>query len=782
VLPLLTRSLSKVKHRIGEDWGMIMHKTSAVLLLSIWCSSTGISASEPRPAQETQLKNLERRVQAVYASVKPAVVLVSREVETRQTRSGVIVREDGLVLTYPMSGRNVRPGDRVIVHLAGGRRVNATALGWSNEWGVAMVKITEPGPWPHVPLGKAAALRPGEPCVALGYPLAPGHRYDSEPALRLGCITKSAGTFWGVSSCWLQSGDFGSGLFDLEGRLVGVTSQPPGRYGGSIHATTELVKTHWDDLVAGKNLDFTRCNASDKPAAESSASPDTPSQPEADASRMATATAKVKSATVRLQRFGRQGGSWSGVIVTSDGYIITCAHPRQLPGEKLLVSLADGRNVAASALGTNWIADIAVSKISEQGPWPCVPMGDSTVMKPQDPCLLAGYPSKTGLGFLLSGRQPDLRRIKIADTPQNKRSEATWSCFLATAFRPDEMKHGDSGGGVFDLNGRVLAVNQSMSSPDLGIHGRVELFKNQWDMLVAGKPFHVLQGEPLAELADGFRLAAKRLPPFAVEVFGDGKRIALGTIVRADGRILTKASELRGVLSCRMPDGRKLSATVEKVSRPYDLAVVKVEAADLGVVQWSQAEAPTVGTLVSAIIPGESPRVGVVCHATRAIPPEHGRLGADLRDSEQGLTIVDMRAGTTQSSFHKGDVIVHVEDHPTPNRQTYRQLLEPASGEPLALAGDRVRVGVKRGKDSLEVQAVLVPRESHPRSDISPRCTGFPMAFDADIPLASPVLLPPDLCGGPVIDAAGLVVGVAIACRPTPLVLPASLARKFLTD
>jgi hypothetical protein len=56
------------------------------------------------------------------------------------------------------------------------------------------------------------------------------------------------------------------------------------------------------------------------------------------------------------------------------------------------------------------------------------------------------------------------------------------------------------------------------------------------------------------------------------------------------------------------------------------------------------------------------------------------------------------------------------------------------------------------------------------------------MAFDADIPLASPVLLPPDLCGGPVIDAAGLVVGVAIACRPTPLVLPASLARKFLTD
>jgi len=687
-----------------------------------------------------------------------------------------------------MSYRNIRAGDSVTVHLSDGRREKATALGWSNEWGIAMLKITEKGPWPHVQLDKTAALRPGQLCVAVGYPMAPGNRYEQEPALRLGCVTKSAGSLWITSSCLLQLGDFGSGLFDLDARLVGVTTQMFGFNGGAIHTPTELVKAHWDDLAAGKNVDFIRCVASDKAAGVSVKSSGMPSQPKTDASSVAAATKKVIKATVKLQTPGGKGGHWSGVIVTSDGYIITCAHSNQVPGQKLVVSFADGRHAAGTALGTNRITDIAVVKITEKGPWPYVPMGDSFALKPLDPCLRTGYPGKAGF-VLFSGWQPEVHRIKIADRPQNNVNKSAWSCFLATeAQSGNEMIPGESGGGVFDLQGRVVAVNQESQPPTFGIHGRVELFKNQWDLLIAGKPFDVIQGEPLADVADAFRRTAKRLPPFAVEVLSDGKQIALGTIVRSDGGILTKASELHGAISCRLADGRTLAATIQKVASQYDLAVLKVEATNLPVAEWGPSEELSVGSLVAAIIPGKSPRVGVVCHVARPIPADYGHLQVELHDSDRGLEIAGLAAGPIptpiQSPFRKGDVIVHIEDHPTPNCQACRVLLEPASGKPIALAGDRVRIGVKRGKETLEIQAVLAPRD-YQEFEFSPRNSGFASAFDIDIPLMPERALPfapSSLCSGPIIDRVGVVVGVAIACRPQPLVLPASIVRKFLAE
>jgi S1-C subfamily serine protease len=240
--------------------------------------------------------------------------------------------------------------------------------------------------------------------------------------------------------------------------------------------------------------------------------------------------------------------------------------------------------------------------------------------------------------------------------------------------------------------------------------------------------------------------------------------------------ILTKASELRAPIACQMRDGRVLSARTRKVARKYDLAVLKVEAINLPVAEWSQSEGPSVGALVSAIIPGKPPLVGVVSHSARPVPPQFGQLEVDLGDTVQGLETVGAVPIGINAPFRKGDVILHIEGHPMPNRQAYRKLLEPASGEAPALAGDRVRVGIKRGKDALEVQAVLVPRNLPAWANVSSRCAGFPSAFDADI------LLAPHQCGGPIIDGAGLVVGVAIACRPWSLILPPSTIRKFLAE
>ena len=71
------------------------------------------------------------------------------------------------------------------------------------------------------------------------------------------------------------------------------------------------------------------------------------------------------------------------------------------------------------------------------------------------------------------------------------------------------------------------------------------------------------------------------------EVLGDGKVIALGTVVDAAGYIVTKASLLQGKISCRLhDDGKEMEATLKGVSDDYDLALLKVEATDLTVAAW----------------------------------------------------------------------------------------------------------------------------------------------------------------------------------------------------
>src|SRR5262249_15929989 len=123
-----------------------------------------------------------------------------------------------------------------------------------------------------------------------------------------------------------------------------------------------------------------------------------------------------------------------------------------------------------------------------------------------------------------------------------------------------------------------------------------------------------------------------------VEVYSDGSRAALGAIVRSDGHIATKASEILnkngdpyGKIECQL--------SFEKVRREggvvgrdpkTDLALLKIDAKDLPVVPWSRDEPPAVGSWL--VTPGFSLyplSVGVVSVAARKLPP-NGALGIAL--------------------------------------------------------------------------------------------------------------------------------------------------------
>ena len=762
----------------------------SLVFLAILGSATSAQAQpgqEQEPQRAADLASIERRMQAAYEKISPAVVRITYGTHMNRDWtmcSGVIVTADGHVVTNSGYVRSVVEDDLLAFHLADGRRVRGTALGLSGEFAIGLLKITEEGPWPHVELGDGANIKAGQLCVALGYPNLTEIEPDRWPALRLGSVTKSAAPIWLTSSCLLKVS--GHSIFDLEGRLVGLTSGFPVSQGDHKHTSVEMIRTHWDDLVAGKNLDRARLLSSETDAGESSAAPPSKSPPAEDKERAAAVIEKATSASVRIREVGEERG-WSGVIVTADGYVITCGHHGRLPGQKVTLYLSDGRDASAVILGTNLVSDVGLMKITDEGPWPHAQLGHSAIMRPGDPCVFIGYPTSR------PGRKPWVWETQIMQPTRTAPAKDEWSPrFWTSKGYPQSMGTGagNSGGGVFDMQGRVVGVllggtsgtrnGEYFAEAD---HVRVELFRKQWDLLAASKPVDVLDSDPLDEVTAAFRGIAEDLPPIAVDVLADGKPRALGTIVGSDGRILTKASELEGAVSCRLADGRVFPASVQKVSREHDLALLTIDAAGLPEARWSPDESIAPGTLIAALFPGQPARTGVVSLGARARPPAAGALGVIMDFNDRGLEVHDeVQNDGYEVPLRKGDIVVHVEDRPIPDYDTYLALFQPASGAAIAHAGDTVRVGVQRGDETLELRFPLPPSNFwvYGERTTSRRWWGFPSVFDTDIRLT------PRQCGGPVIDKSGHVVGIVIAClgeRFGPRhVIPARVARRVANE
>ena len=120
-----------------------------------------------------------------------------------------------------------------------------------------MLKITDPGEWPHVKLGERAEA--GEICVALGYRAnSPGT--EAFPGIRLGIVTQVADGQWLTTSD--RSRFNAHPIFNLDGELLGL-HQTWSSDRDSVHAATGVIEAHWDELAAGSNLDRVRLDTQD---------------------------------------------------------------------------------------------------------------------------------------------------------------------------------------------------------------------------------------------------------------------------------------------------------------------------------------------------------------------------------------------------------------------------------------------------------------------------------------------------------------------------------------
>ena len=141
----------------------------------------------------------------------------------------------------------------------------------------------------------------------------------------------------------------------------------------------------------------------------------------------------------------QEQGLGSGVIVSEDGYVVTCGHSDQLPGERLTVRLSDGRDADAVALGTNPVTDIGLVKITTPGSWPFAEIAESSTLKPGEPLVVAGYPATD---VITKKEWSTERTPQIDATAVRHPLYLLWYDEIST--NPTRLQGGMSGGGVFN--------------------------------------------------------------------------------------------------------------------------------------------------------------------------------------------------------------------------------------------------------------------------------------------------------------------------------------------
>ncbi|MAB67558.1 MAG: hypothetical protein CL662_12035 [Bacteroidetes bacterium] len=180
----------------------------------------------------------------------------TREFTQRGLGSGVIVSEDGYILTNNHVIENV---DEIKVQLFDGDEVVAKVIGTDPATDVAVIKIDEKD-LPAVKIGNSESLKVGAFVLAIGSPLSQNLAHTvsfgivSAKSRSIGLINSGAGYEDFIQTdAAINPGNSGGALIDMNGELVGINSAIASRSGGNdgigFAIPINLAKRIMDDLI-----------------------------------------------------------------------------------------------------------------------------------------------------------------------------------------------------------------------------------------------------------------------------------------------------------------------------------------------------------------------------------------------------------------------------------------------------------------------------------------------------------------------------------------------------
>jgi serine protease Do len=280
---------------------------------------------------------------------------------------------------------------------------------------------------------------------------------------------------------------------------------------------------------------------------------------------------KVMPATVALVS-EKTGSSGSGVITTADGLILTAAHVVQGAAE-LTVVFPNGEEVPGKVLGANYSKDIAMVQIVGKGPWPFAGMGASKPLVAGDWVIALGHSA----GFD-AARTPPVRFGRVVS--KGPGNFLTSDCTLIG---------GDSGGPLFDLEGKIVGINSSIGvSLTNNNHAGIDGFKEDWERIRAGEAWGKLQMNPFANpempvlgIAMGRPRGLRGVPVEGVVPRSPSAAagVRVGDVIQSlDGSEVLDANKLLQVLAKRQPgDKVKLGFLRERASHEVEVVLARRE-------------------------------------------------------------------------------------------------------------------------------------------------------------------------------------------------------------
>lgn len=247
-------------------------------------------------------------------------------------------------------------------------------------------------------------------------------------------------------------------------------------------------------------------------------------------------------------------GAGSGVIISTDGYIVTNNHVvENATKDGIIVTLNDKSEYKAQIIGTDPSTDLAVIKIEANNLKPAF-FGDMTKVKPGDFVVAVGNPLR--LSFTVT--QGIVSAIGRGQLGLPRKSRFSIENFIQTdaAINP-----GNSGGGLFDLSGALIGINTAIATETGGFMGY------------------------------GFAIPVDIVKTVIDDLIEDGKidRPSLGVMISNIDKIQAKALGLDKVKGVLINDVVKKSGAEDAGLEPQDV-ILKVDGVEVNSVSELQTE------------------------------------------------------------------------------------------------------------------------------------------------------------------------------------------------
>lgn len=280
------------------------------------------------------------------------------------------------------------------------------------------------------------------------------------------------------------------------GPAAGAVAAAPRRKrgGGKLVAAVALVALAGGAGYGGSYLQNQQNGGSTSGVTTSSLDTNAATPTALSAGAVSKVAAKVLPSVVQINVKGQtESGSGTGIIVSSDGRILTNNHVVAVAAEggTITVAFSDGTNVAAEIVGRDPVTDIAV--IKAEGKTDLVPasLGSSADLQVGQEVVAIGSP----FGLESTVTQGIVSALNRPVTSSDGTGSDTPTVFPAVQTDA-AINPGNSGGPLVDLSGNVIGINSAIragtsvsgeaGSIGLGFAIPIDLAKNIAKQLIAG--------------------------------------------------------------------------------------------------------------------------------------------------------------------------------------------------------------------------------------------------------------------------------------------------------